>query len=93
MTDKDLTSKEETNVRAALRFLRLRCGGWGPLASAIGFKDTSLSAMAAGHKAVSAKLTFRIARFAKVTVDAVLTGQFPSPGTCPHCGHQKEDAA
>jgi hypothetical protein len=26
----------------------------------------------------------------KVTVDDVLTGRFPAPGTCPHCGHMKE---
>jgi hypothetical protein len=89
----DLTTKQETTVRAALRFLRLRCGGWGPLAAAIGFKDTSLSAMATGHKSVTPKLTFRIARFAKVGVEDVLTGRFPGPTTCPMCGHVSEKSS
>ncbi len=30
------------------------------------------------------------AKFAKVGVDDVLTGKFPAPGTCPHCGHHSE---
>jgi len=83
----DLTSAEQTNVRTALAFLRLRCRGWGPLSKVLKFKDTTLSAIHCGDKAVSPTLAFRIARLAKVGVDDVLTGKFPSPGTCPQCGH------
>ncbi len=87
----DLTAKEQTNVRAALAFLRLRCGGWGPLSKLIKFKDTTLGQIHGGGKAVSPTLAFRIARVAKVSVDDVLTGAYPAPGTCPHCGHRAGD--
>jgi hypothetical protein len=83
----DLTVKEQTNVRAALRFLRARCGGWASVSKVLRFKDTSLSAIATDTKPVSTTLVFRIAKFAKVGVDDVLAGRFPEPGTCPHCGH------
>jgi len=75
-------------VRAALRFLRLRCGSWATLALALRLKDTTLVNIANGHKPVTATLAVRIAKFAKVGVDDVLTGRFPAPGTCPHCGHK-----
>jgi len=85
----DLTTKEQTNVRAALQFLRRRCGGWQVLAKALTFKATTLSAIGGGHKNVSTRLAVRIAKFACVGVDDVLTGRFPSPGTCPMCGHHE----
>lgn len=85
----DLTGKEQANVRAALQFLRSRCGGWEPLAKAIGFKDVTLRAAARGGN-VSASIAFRVARLAAIGVDDVLTGRFPEPGTCPHCGHRAE---
>jgi hypothetical protein len=55
------------------------------------FKDTSLSAVATSNKPVSTTLVFRIAKFAKVGVDDVLTGKFPEAGTCPHRGHRPSD--
>jgi hypothetical protein len=45
------------------------------------------------HKPVTATLAVRIAKFAKVGVDEVLTGWFPSQGTCPHYGHRAEGDA
>jgi hypothetical protein len=86
-TSIDLTAKEQTNVRTALKFLRLRCGGWEPLAKVLHFHPKALAASVRG-KTASPTLAYRIARFAKVTVDDVLTGRFPEPGTCPHCGHR-----
>lgn len=85
----DLTDKEQTHVRSALAFLRLRCGGWAAVSKVLRVKDTSLSAVATGYKAVSPRLAFRVARFARVGVDDLLGGKFPPPGTCPHCGHCK----
>jgi hypothetical protein len=82
----DLTTAEQANVRAALRFLRARCGGWTNVGKVLRFKDTTLSAVAGGKKTASAVLAFRVARFAKVSVDDVLAARFPPPGTCPHCG-------
>ena len=89
----DLTAKEQANARAALKFLRVRCGTWGTLARALRFKHTTLSAVASGQKSVTATLVLRIAKFAKVGVDDVLAGRFPAPGTCPHCGQPMKEAA
>lgn len=88
----DLSAKEQTNVRTALRFLRMRCGGWVAVGRALGCNDTSLSCMVSGRKTVTASLAFRVARLAKVTVDDVVSGRFPAEGTCPYCGHRPEPA-
>jgi hypothetical protein len=74
-------------VRTALRFLRARCGGVKPMAKALRFSTPTLRVGA------SPTLAFRIARLAGVGVDDILTGKYPPPGVCPHCGHRKEDAA
>lgn len=82
----DLTDDEQKNVRAALQFLKVRCGGWVNVGRVLGLKDVTLRAIARGEK-VSPNVAFRVARFASVGVDEVLTGRFPEPGTCPMCGH------
>jgi hypothetical protein len=81
----DLAAKEQSNVRAALSFLRFRFGGLAPLAKALRLKETTIGRVRQG-KAVSASLTFRVARLAGVSIDDLLAGRFPAPGTCPHCG-------
>jgi hypothetical protein len=88
----DFTASEVAHVRAALRFLHLRCGRWATLARAIRFKATTLANVAGGHKPVTATLVVRIAKFASVSMDELLAGRFPAPGTCPHCGHTKGNA-
>lgn len=90
MRASDLTKDEQANTRAALRFLKARLGGWAPLARALRFGTGSLANFA-GRTAPSTKLVFRIARLAGVSVDDVLEGRFPPPGTCPHCGHRPSD--
>jgi len=85
----DLTTAEQMHVRAALHFLHRRCGTWAMVGALLHFKGTTLSHVAGGHKRVTALLALRIARVAKVGVDDVLAGKFPSPGTCPMCGHQQ----
>jgi hypothetical protein len=85
----DLTAKEQENVRAALRFIHTRCGTWALAAKAIRAQPNTLRQTAAG-RAVSASMAVRAARFAGVSVDDVLIGRFPPPGTCPHCGHRDE---
>ena len=86
----DLTTEEQTNVRTALKFLRLRSGGgWEPLAKTLGFKSITLSHVAGGRTA-SASLAVRVARLAGVPVDDVLAGRYPGEGTCPYCGHREE---
>lgn len=88
---RDFTAKEVAAVRGALRFLRLRCGTWAPLAKALGFQPETLPKVANGHKPVSATLVIRIARFAKIGVDELLAGNFPAAGTCPHCGNVSQE--
>ena len=83
----DLTGAEQTRVRAALRFLRARCGGWANLAKILGFAEDTLGKVANERKPATPVLAFRVARFVKLGVDDVLAGRFPPPGTCPHCGH------
>jgi hypothetical protein len=87
----DLTIAEQTHVRTALKFLRLRCGTWATVGKALRLAESSVSNIAGGHKSATPTVTFRLARFAKVSVDDVLMGRFPAPGTCPHCGHSKGD--
>jgi hypothetical protein len=82
----DLTAPEQANVRTALRFLRTRCGGWAQVSKAVRSKHGTLASILSG-KAVSASLAVRLAWFAEVGVDDVLTGAFPPAGACPHCGH------
>lgn len=88
MKRSDLTAAEQTNVRTALKFLRLRCGTWVALAKVLGVAELSLAGVMHSRKMVSASLTFRVARLAKVSVDDVLAGRFPAVGTCPYCGHR-----
>lgn len=76
----DLTAAEVVNVKRALAFLRLRCGGVKMLAVALHTSKPSL-------RAPSASLVFRVARMAGVGVDDLLTGKYPPAGTCAHCGH------
>ena len=90
----DLTKEEQTNVRAALRFLRVRCGGWEPLAKALRVGETTLTNVNLCKRTVTPILAFRVARFVKIGVDDLLTGKYPPAGACPHCGHVREgDAA
>jgi hypothetical protein len=88
----DLTTEEQTNVRTALRFLRLQSGGWKMLAKALHCDHKQLCKVGAGRGGVSASLAFRVARLAGVPVDDVLAGRYPGEGTCPYCGH-REDAS
>jgi hypothetical protein len=83
----DLTTEEQKNVRTAIRFLRARCGTWANVAKVLGVSEKTVRVRA------TPLVVFRVARFAKVGVDDVLSGRFPEPGTCPHCGHKQEEAA
>lgn len=87
----DLTTKEQKAVRTALRFLRLRVGAWAPLAKSLRYEMDSVQKVATGKKAVTPALALRVARFAGVSIDELLAGQWLSPRVCPHCGHPPDD--
>lgn len=91
MKPTDLTAAEQTNVRTALRFLHSRCGTWAAVGKALRFGESTIANVVEGRqgRGVSPLVVFRVARLAKVSVDDVLAGRFPAPGTCPHCGHLK----
>ena len=91
MSSTDLTAAEQTNVRTALKFLRLRCGKWANLSKALRFGESTLANVANG-RTVSPLVAFRVARFVKVGVDDLLAGKYPPAGTCAHCGHMADEA-
>lgn len=77
----DLTPEELANLRAAIQFLRVRCGGWEPLAKALRVNKHTIW----GNP--GPMVAFKIARVAGVGVDDVLAGRYPPEGVCRHCGH------
>jgi hypothetical protein len=83
----ELTTKEIANVRTAMRFLQVRCGGRKLLAKALRCDPTTL------RQPPSPAMVFRVARMAGVGLDDVLAGKYPPPGVCPHCGHRRDDDA
>lgn len=89
MSNLALTAEEQDHVRAALQFLRRRIGTWKAVAAVLGKTEKTIQnqVQPGCRKSVTPDLAFRVARFAGVGVDDVLTGRFPEPGTCPYCGH------
>jgi hypothetical protein len=87
MKTSDLTAAEQSHVKAALAFLHARCGDWETLAKALRVGRMAF------HRPITPMLAFRVARLAKVGVDEVLTGKYPPPGVCPHCGAVRTEAA
>lgn len=87
----DVSEKEASAVRAGLHVLRLRTGSWDPLASALGYECDSLHKIAMAKRPVTAALVLRVARFAKVPVDAVLSGAWLPAGICARCGRAPDD--
>ena len=82
----DLSPEEASHVRAAIAFLAVRLGGWQALAEAAGVKLATLRYAAKARGGVSAGVALRVARAAAQPVEAILSGAFPKPGACPHCG-------
>ncbi len=56
----DLTVEEQTHVRTALRFLRVRCGSWANVGKVLGFQKITLAHVSRG-RTVSASLAVRLA--------------------------------
>lgn len=82
-----LTEAERDHVRAALRFLRVRLGGWEPVAQAMGVRRKLLERVLYGERNATAGHALRTARAAGVPMEDVLTGKYPKPGACALCGH------
>ncbi len=85
MSPSDLNEIEQTNVRTALKFLHFRFGEWEALARVLKYQRKTMINIASGD-VVTPTLAFRIARLVCVPLEDVLTGAFPSPGSCAYCG-------
>jgi hypothetical protein len=81
----DLTTQEQANARAALRFLAKRLGDTSKLAKAMGAHRETVQRPVRGG-VVTAGIALRAARVAGVPLEDVLSGAWPEAGSCPHCG-------
>lgn len=87
-----LNEQQQRNVRTALRFLRLRVGGWAPLAAGLGSSPNTLERVANGRgRRPTVSLALRIALLVEVSFDELVNGHWLSPRVCPHCGHPPDD--
>lgn len=82
----DLTTAEQANAKAALRFLAKRHGSLRKLATAMGSNFGTLQGVVQKRVTVSAGIALRVARVAGAPLEDVLSGAWPPDGTCPTCG-------
>jgi hypothetical protein len=81
-----LSALEIANARAAIRFAAVKLGGSAKLAAALDVTRASIDAARLTRGRPSAGLALRVARLAGVPLEDVLSGTWPKPGSCPHCG-------
>jgi hypothetical protein len=82
-----LTAEESRHARAALKNAARTFGGYPALATAIGVPVATLHRANGKHRPFSGTLAIRLAKVAKVSVEAMLSGTLTAAGTCPTCGH------
>ena len=92
MPRRDLSLKEQANVLALLRVLRVKLGGnnWLNVERALPIAHSTLAEILAGRSEVSTTIAFRVAKAFDVSLHHVLTGEAVPPGTCRHCGMPNE---
>jgi hypothetical protein len=81
-----LTPLEIANAKTAIRFVAVKLGGSAKLAAALEVTRASIDAARLTRGRPSAGLALRVARLAGVPLEDVLSGAWPKPGSCPHCG-------
>jgi hypothetical protein len=91
MPRRDLSLAEQANVRALLRMLRVKLGGWKAVGLALPLSYSSLWEVTSGRAEVSATIAFRVAKVLDVSLHHVLTGEALPPGTCRHCGRAQDE--
>jgi hypothetical protein len=82
----DLSPEERQRVKVALAFLLVRFGKQKALADAMGLKKATVAYAASKRGGVTAGVALRAARAAGVPLEDILSGAWPKPGMCPHCG-------
>ena len=83
----DLSLEEQEHVRNALILVRLQFGGGKALAQMLRFDHATIIHVCRSRRSVTASMAFRVARLVGVSIDDLLAGRFPAPGTCPRCGY------
>ena len=82
----DLTPEEQANVKAALRFLKVKLGGPKKLAETMKALPATVKYAVSNRGKVSAGIALRAALAAGVPLEDLLSGAWPKPGSCPLCG-------
>jgi len=84
-----LSPEERFRILAALHYLHSRVGTWLSLARGLRAKRKTLRRVrAGGYIRRHRNLAQRLASMAGVTVGDLLSGKYPPPGACPHCGRK-----
>ena len=73
-------------MRAALKNLRFRYGGWNVLAGVMGIHVGALSKIAHRHWPVTAEVLLRACKAGGLSVDAMLNESLSDTGRCRSCG-------
>jgi hypothetical protein len=86
-----LTAKERRLLRAALKGLRHRLGGWRHVSEAIGVPTNTLWGVSRGTDFGSMGIAQKVARLIGVPVTILLEGRLISTELCPTCGQAKRE--
>ena len=89
----ELTTEEQDNVRGAMRVLKVRDEGLALLAARMEVSTDHLRKALSGLRSIGAMTAIRVAQAAGVSLDDILSGAFPGPTACRHCGHPFDTAA
>jgi len=81
-----LTVDETAAVRRAFAWMRVRLGGYSALSVALGCHSGTLANLGSRRGKPGLMLALRLARLAEVPIEAILAGEWPNEGACPHCG-------
>jgi DNA-binding phage protein len=88
-----LNPEETKHFRAALRNIARGLGSVAALAKVVGVPCGSLYQALGRSTPPSVALAFRIAKVARVPLEALLAGGIAAAGTCPTCGAKRAGGA
>lgn len=85
-----LTDDEVRHLRAALQGLRRKLGGWRAVAEATGIPREAVSQAGIAHDGrPHPMIAIKVARAARVSLEALLAGTIHDADVCPACGRKK----
>lgn len=84
-----LTDDEVRHLRAALQNLRRKLGGWRAVAEATGIPRETVSQAGSAHDGrPHPMIAIKVARAARVSLEALLSGTIHDADVCPTCGRK-----